>query len=241
MSAQRMPYENQMIAAFIYALGYAARDKVGARPFSINLFQQTPLDQNFGDLIAGYKYCVALEFKRSADEVNTERRKWSEEAIEVFLGDETLCRQADAAHRLVFGDIARNPGLFFCAYRPLLLEHEPNPPVHDASALIEALCAGAKIGLPAKETDGYLRDVARLRDGGGGGPDPDSGGGSGLDMKLQRSTWLAIAHDGEGAMTMMAAASLAELLDLEEYDHHDPDATKITREAAPKFRFQGGA
>jgi hypothetical protein len=92
--------------------------------------------------------------------------------------------------------------------------------------------------LPAADADTYLRAVAKLRDG-GGGPGPDSGDGSGLDVKLQRSTWLAIAHDGEGAMAMMAAASLAELLDLEEHHHHDPGATKVVREAPTKLRFYG--
>lgn len=44
-------YENQLLGAFIYALGYES-GRTG-KPLPVNLFQQTPLDGTFGDLIAG--------------------------------------------------------------------------------------------------------------------------------------------------------------------------------------------
>jgi len=55
-------YENQLLGASIYALGYES-GRTG-KPLPVNLFQQTRLDGTFGDFMRG-DWCVALEFKRS--------------------------------------------------------------------------------------------------------------------------------------------------------------------------------
>lgn len=46
----KLPYENQLIGAFVFALGHSVGRRPrgpSSKPFSVNLFQQTPLDGEF--------------------------------------------------------------------------------------------------------------------------------------------------------------------------------------------------
>lgn len=63
MDERKDVYENQLIGAFIFAMGYVAGQR-GYKNMVLNLHQQTPLDSIYGDLFAGDAKCVAIEFKR---------------------------------------------------------------------------------------------------------------------------------------------------------------------------------
>lgn len=81
-----MPYENQLLGAFLYALDYHGGQR-RAVPAAANLLQQTPLDQVFGDLIVGASRCLALEFKRDKGALAGERRKWPEGSLRAAWAD----------------------------------------------------------------------------------------------------------------------------------------------------------
>lgn len=102
------PYENQLIGAFLYAFGYAAarRDAsqdIDGRLMPVNLLQQTPLDTAFGDLIVGADRCVLIEFKRSAKELTTERKKWSKSDLDRFFTDKPMLQLSARTHVVVYG------------------------------------------------------------------------------------------------------------------------------------------
>lgn len=72
-------YENVLIGNFLFALGAAMGAKAkGNRtpPLSVNLLQQTPLDQNVGDvMLRGARVLRLIEFKRDANDSVKERNK----------------------------------------------------------------------------------------------------------------------------------------------------------------------
>lgn len=65
-----LAYENQMLGGFIFQLGYASG--AAGTPVPVNMFQQTPNDGCFGDLVAGNARCLAIEFKKRS-QVDSDR------------------------------------------------------------------------------------------------------------------------------------------------------------------------
>jgi hypothetical protein len=71
------PYENVYIGAFVFALGYAAREK-NMRPTDTyaQLLQQTPGDRPLGDLLTSWEgRSFVFEFKRREAGLQSERKK----------------------------------------------------------------------------------------------------------------------------------------------------------------------
>lgn len=73
-------FENIIVGNFLYGLGVGMgmhRNVAPADPISVNLLQQTPLDQVFGDVVLGSSRIFRLiEFKRAANTDQKELSKW---------------------------------------------------------------------------------------------------------------------------------------------------------------------
>ncbi|TFZ45281.1 hypothetical protein E5C33_10860 [Stenotrophomonas maltophilia] len=197
-----LPYENQMLGAFIYALGRECGPTDPALP--VNLFQQTPLDQRFGDLVVGAQWCVAIEFKRTRKGLAGEFRKWSDALKQHPQIIHRWAHIADRGHWVCYGQ-PHPEGVELRAepYRTLL-GVQPTAPAVDASELIRALAHNQigqnhpRYGVPAGALAGYLHALASLR---------LTGGGS-----TREATWLC-AFGGEGNYRFVCATTLPELLD----------------------------
>lgn len=196
-----VPYENQLLGAFVYALGYESGRRSTTIP--VNLFQQTPLDGTFGDLVAGSERCLALEFKREKGTVASEKAKWSEGSLARFLKDPDMIAASRKAHLLCYG----RPELGSIHISGMLYVHALgltlHPKEHPAANIIHGLLALAAspdttegMGLPPDSLERYLRKLASIRKKGGGD---------------KRSTWLAAVYI-DGGLKIRTAASLSMLL-----------------------------
>lgn len=198
------PYENQILGAFVFALGVEC-GKAG-RFMPANLFQQTPLDGTFGDLVVGADWCLALEFKREEGTIDSEKEKWSKEAIQAFEGDTLLKVASRRAHMLCFSrPTSEGIDLFAVAYASALGLGKSKVEI-ECDRLIQVLVhlvgdkspeAKKKIGLPPGELEAYLRKLASYRRQGGGGRD---------------ATWLAVAKSGD-SFKIRTSSSLEQLLE----------------------------
>lgn len=202
MSKRRSPYENQVIGAFIYALGFVGGQRA-AGPMPVNLFQQTPLDKTFGDLVVGSTHCLVIEFKREALDLASERKKWTDTALRTLAKTEKLLHASWFAHRVVY---ARPAGaeieLRYCHYLDVLKIKNFNTDRGSAQILIDEVCGAARgkpLGAEANDVEVYLRWMAALKTG-----DAD-------ERKASSSAWLAVAQSEHG-LQYLAAGSLAELL-----------------------------
>src|SRR6266700_1927178 len=70
-------YENIVIGSFLFEVGvHIGRKTEAPSALSVNLLQQTPLDQSFGDvLLANNATCRLIEFKRDDNESDKEIQK----------------------------------------------------------------------------------------------------------------------------------------------------------------------
>lgn len=229
METPLIPYENQLIGAFLYAAGYAKGQRAvgdsASAPMPVNLLQQTPLDKSFNDLVIGRDRCFVLEFKRSLDKVAGEKSKWAPEQLAYFKSDRALQAYSMCGHLLVYGKpVAECIDLRVCFYLDALdLTPEPKLDRCSAQRLIERLhhIGPAKkldFGLPPKQLLAYLEALRALRRSqkGSGGRSP------------KESAWVGVAKD-EGGFTYRTAASLGELLGVEpspeprlEHDYDTP-------------------
>ncbi len=198
------PYENQILGAFVFALGVEC-GKAG-RYMPANLFQQTPLDGTFGDLVVGAEWCLALEFKREEGTIDSEKEKWSKEALQAFESDTLLKVASRRAHLLCFSRPKSDGiGLFAVAYASALGLGKSKGEI-ECHQLIQGLLhlvgdqspeGKKKIGLPPDELEAYLRKLASHRKQGGGG---------------KGATWLAVAQSGD-SLKIRTASSLEQLLE----------------------------
>jgi hypothetical protein len=198
---QWMPYENQLIGAFVYALGYeGGRRQAG--PMSVNLWQQTPLDAVFNDLIVGADTCLIIEFKRTSKALKTERGKWPAPALDRLLAVPGVQRFCEAAHFVVYGATAADGvDLRQCGYwDALMIGREPaaNLDRGPARVLINALY-DRNLGVRPDLLEWYL---AKLRQARRPYDDTRSANGAG---------WLAVARHG-GTYRLLSAGSLSQLL-----------------------------
>ena len=204
------PYENQLIGAFVFALGqqhgrrFPAAD---ASAFSLNLFQQTPLDRAYSDLIVGRDRCLVLEFKRTRAEVASERAKWSDAGLEAFRSDRVLLATAPLAHLVLYGCTDRDTVcLKACTYLDVLglapdVKLERFAPERLIKHLLDVEDGTARpIGLAPDALMRYLDFLWRARHAQG-----ESTGGP------AQGAWLGVAH-GAGGLRIVAARSLGHLL-----------------------------
>lgn len=198
------PYENQILGAFIFALGVECGKTGTFMP--TNLFQQTPLDGTFGDLVVGADWCLAFEFKREKGTVESEKAKWSDKALQAFETDKLLMAASRKAHLLCFSRPTTDGiGLFSVNYATALglsttnAESECDPLIKRLVHLVGNTSPGTKdkIGLPPDELEAYLRKLASYRKQGGGG---------------REATWLAVAKSGDG-FKILTSSSLEQLLE----------------------------
>lgn len=198
------PYENQILGAFVFALGVEC-GKAGMF-MSANLFQQTPLDGTFGDLVVGADWCLALEFKREEGTIDSEKEKWSKEALQAFEGDTLLKVASRRAHMLCFSRPTSDGIDLFAMVYASALGLDKSKVEMECHRLIQALVhlvgdespeAKKKIGLPPRELEAYLRKLASYRRQGGGGRD---------------ATWLAVAKSGD-SFKIRTSSSLEQLLE----------------------------
>lgn len=197
-----IPYENQLLGAFIFALGCES-GKSGTAP-TVNLFQQTPLDQRFGDLIAGSQWCMAIEFKRVRQGLASERNKWSSVLAENPEQLHALKAIADRGHWVCYGT-PQIDGLLLHAepYRTIFNQIDTSARI-DASELIGALARAEiekghpRFGVSAAALSAYLKILQALRKtNADGGP---------------ATTWLCAVAAG-GQYRYATAASLDELVE----------------------------
>jgi len=200
-------YENQLLGAFIYALGYEC-GRLG-RHIPVNLFQQTPLDGTFGDLVAGADWCVALEFKRNWRSAQSELAKWPRAQLDQVLGDKGLREIARRAHFLCFG--ARDHDqvtIGIVRYLSFLRDPEGSKIQATRSAAMVHLLVNttgltkdaSPIGVSPKALEEYLRRLSAIRKATGGSERP--------------AEWLAVASGPEG-YRIRPANSLDQLLEMD--------------------------
>ncbi|MEA9770778.1 hypothetical protein VDF71_05540 [Xanthomonas campestris pv. raphani] len=198
------PYENQILGAFVFALGVECGKAGTFMP--ANLFQQTPLDGTFGDLVVGADWCLAFEFKREEGTVDWEKAKWSKKALQAFETDTLLMVASRKAHLLCFSrPKADGIDLFAVSYASALGLGTPKAEF-ECDHLIKGLVhlvgdtipeTKKKIGLPPDELEAYLRKLASYRKQGSGG---------------RKATWLAVAKSNDG-LKIRTSSSLEQLLE----------------------------
>jgi hypothetical protein len=199
------PYENQLLGAFVYALGYHG-GRASAPGAAVNLFQQTPLDQSFGDLIVGSSHCLALEFKRDKGLLADERRKWTEGAFATACLDAGMKRVALQAHFVVYPESMPGGLQLWCAlYAKYMLGARAELPVYPMDALVRAIHAGPQaakgpLGVPPADLEHYLRSLKEFRRKG------STGRSSGEEA------WVAVAQK-QGKLQIVTASSLTQLLE----------------------------
>lgn len=195
------PYENQILGAFVYALGVESGKQGKFLP--VNLFQQTPLDGTFGDLVAGADWCLAFEFKREKATVESEVAKWSEAGLQAFKNDKRLMVASSRAHVLCFSCPAMDGiDLFYCSYSSALgltkfVERSCNNLITGLVRLAGDPDGIKKIGLPPAQLEAYLRKLASFRKQGAGG---------------RESNWLSVASGSDG-FKFRTSSSLIELIE----------------------------
>ncbi|WP_414491516.1 hypothetical protein [Stenotrophomonas maltophilia] len=209
------PYENQLLGGFIYALGIECGRTGKFMP--TNLFQQTPLDSTFSDLVVGAQWCYAFEFKREEDSIQTELDKWPRDGLSAFASNRKLLQASYQAHVLCFGRPI-NDGLdLICTPYPCALGLSKRRHEAPYEAYIKRLVAGIGApadapgyGLPPASLEAYLRILASYRKEGAG---------------AKASAWLAVAQNGNG-LAIRTASSLQELVE----PHRSTRANEHARE-----------
>jgi hypothetical protein len=199
------PYENQLLGAFLYALGYQGGRRRTA-PVAANLLQQTPLDQVFGDLVVGATRCLALEFKRNERALADERRKWPEGSLRAAWADSNVRHVSASAHLVVYAEPTasgvelRGSPYMFCMLPPL-----PRPVHLSMSSMIEAIhgepdAPGLALGMPPDALLQYLHRLLEYKR-------RSSGGRAGAE-----AAWLAVVQKGD-SFQLVTASSLDHLLE----------------------------
>jgi hypothetical protein len=200
-----IPYENQLLGAFVYALGYYGGQR-GTIPAAANLLQQTPLDQVFGDLIVGADRCLALEFKRDRRAMADERRKWPDGSFRAAWANDHVQQVSVKAHFVVYAE-PKVPGIELCAV-PYVQCMVPTPSAAarlSMPALIDAMhiapaAAKPALGVSPSVLMQYLQQLHAYKRRVAGG------------RTVADAAWLAVVHKGEG-FQLVTASSLTQLLE----------------------------
>ena len=200
-----LAYENQMLGAFIYQLGYNSCESRTVVP--VNMFQQTPHDGSFGDLVAGSSHCFAIEFKRDIKSLESERKKWTEEGLAALSKEVKIISASEKCHLLCYGETT-GKSLSFAAklYATSIGVSDLEVKLSGAeiNSRILGIVSGEQpdaalpTGLPPDQLENYLRTLAQLRNSSKGG---------------DRASWLAL-YIGKNEIHFQMASSLSSLVEL---------------------------
>lgn len=227
------PYENQLIGNFLVALGYHGGLHRFPHPIRANLYQQTPLDNQFGDLMAGAKHFVILEFKRSdsPQALKQETAKWNVDGYRRWIFENLeIARQAEKFHFLVAPPHEGDDLVVARSYPSFLLgdtELKNRPPI-GAAALIEELYEPKRYGGNPIDVIKYLQSVSKLRkfyfkiSSGGGG------------AAAAGVSFLGIANDGKGRLKFLVDDSLSMVA--EHQRTHEPRQHQLAHKQRERGR-----
>lgn len=204
------PYENQLIGAFLFGLGQEIGrldTKQVSADFGVNLFQQTPLDTSYGDLVVGSTCCFLIELKRTKAQLAAERAKWSADALTKLSASADFVRISRVGHVVVYGRASGNQvDLRGCTYPDVLgIGEQPDCDRYDACRIVTNLAhahLGTRpmAGLTAQSMAQYLSVLRSIRRRG------ESKGSSDAE------TWLGVARRANG-LSLCTASSLDHLMD----------------------------
>jgi len=203
-------YENQLLGAFIYALGYEGGRQ--GRTLPVNLFQQTPLDRSLGDVVLGAQRCMAIEFKRRQADIRGERKKWKPGFPEALMDISDWRHTSLLGHFICFGEhAATRVDLHFAQYLSAF-ELDGKADSFSASDLIKLLTRELSPGkepswgVPPQVLLTYLEHIRTFRVN-----DSDGSGG-------HAATWLTVSA-ADGQFQLLAAPSLDALLERDATTH----------------------
>jgi hypothetical protein len=161
------PYENVLLGAFIFRLGYKMgdSDKLKNTPFAANLFQQTPLDAVFSDFMCSTRAKgFLLEFKKNWEGRVLERRK---DKYKLLQEQPTLGAQAEKCHLLGYGkDIEQGQeqgdiDILFGSYLEIVsAESEEETKVWSLSNFLQEII-DEKIGAHCEEFRDYINNCLK--------------------------------------------------------------------------------
>lgn len=190
------PYENQLIGAFLLCLGFEAARMGHSVPPSANLFQQTPGDTCYGDLLVSCKTITLIEFKRTADDARSERSKYH--ALPKNW-NKPIPMDSDIYHHLVYGDPSQPLRMAFAFYRSAFFTLKKETIASMGAALLISALLSGRVGGDAKLVDAYLKELnaGRKRKG-------DSGSNGALCF---------VGRKEDGTLCVVAESSLEKLLE----------------------------
>lgn len=169
-------YENVYIGAFILTLGHRmGRDLPDAYPLaSVNLYQQTPADALWGDLLADLSgLSCLLEFKRDATQIDSERKKKKALDLREAIIDNGVRELSVRCHFVGHASQVQEHRFTLC-FQPYLAIWDTETeaiqlgPTVEMNKFLQRLLAG-QIGLEASQFSEYI-DILSGPGGGGGTP-----------------------------------------------------------------------
>lgn len=183
-------YENVAIGNFLYGLGFAVGKRVEGRDFPsvVNLLQQTPDDQLFGDvLIRAPGMLRIFEFKQRDNKDAKEPERHAKLSTSL-AGKESLTRISRIVHWFV--ETAPGEKNFFSRIVPYLDAYPKTPGQHDFAAFVNATADAVVGGAdPIAQADmaNYLAHLLLLHKSG-------SVGSGGLVVKMSETGELHYAE-----------------------------------------------
>jgi len=234
-------YENQLIGAFIFAMGHLAGQR-GYGNMVLNLYQQAPLDSIYGDLFVGDAQCVAIEFKRSLSDRTAERLKWDLAGAKAFVEGRRPRDVSMRGHLFAYGDSKSidSPEVWISMFEEAVFgcgaeAERKGTALHPATdqpqelpyqALLNDLlpqdneAGNVHFGVSPAELRAYLRELSRFR----------------ISQQHAGTSdrWLAIAISDSGVQ-MLRADSLTLLMELLD-DPHAPRSAPTAAAAVTSRR-----
>ena len=208
----RKCYENQLLGAFIFAFGFAAGSR-GYRNALVNLFQQTPRDQLYGDAVVGTNprigktLAVAIEFKRSMAGVSQEKRKWKLTLAKSCVEGQKDSLLSRKGHLFAYGDDEAENGeqIWITAFEDAIFGVQEVKELRYPHVINDLLPedpenAAVSFGVDPVQLRDYLIELSKHR----------------KKMRAESdvaSAWLAVAVGSQG-FQILVATSLGELVGL---------------------------
>jgi hypothetical protein len=210
-------YENVYIGAFILAMGHRMRREMpDAFPLaSVNLYQQTPADALFGDLLVDLSgLCVLIEFKRDWRNTPSEVEKYLDGDFGEQVASHNLTEIANSCHYLGFSVAreGRHVDLEFCTYLslwdPARGDDAPSSTAQLDSFLGDLL--SGNVGVAADQLQEYLALLSGR----------DAGGASCLLVNCSREDGVRLFVVDEIRLLQKTRAELNELLQAQERERN---------------------
>src|SRR3569623_378970 len=161
------PYEIEIIGRFIAGLAAYAALNAEDEETAVGLYQQSPNDSIFGDMIASHSgRFFAIEFKRSltVSSVRSELHKWRCHEAGFFFKKALPLGVASKCHFVVHGSKKRACGASFFPFSNLFANKEDKIAGGSGSALVWRIVKGLKgIGVDFNTFSMYIMQTVRLR------------------------------------------------------------------------------